>query len=218
MELVNKKINFLGDSITEGAGASKPENMYVNVFAKLANADVTNYGVSGTRIAKQYDPSKSCCESFNEYFVLRAAKMRKDADIIVVFGGTNDFGHGDAPFGEYGSKDNGNFCGTLYNLYKYLEEEFPSAKKVVLTPMHRNSEKVTVNEIGIPCHQLVDYVNVIKNTAKEFSFPVLDLFSDEVLDTNKEENNKKYFFDGLHPSDLGHKLLAEKIYNFLQSL
>ena len=31
MELKGKKINFLGDSITEGVGATDPEAMYVNI-------------------------------------------------------------------------------------------------------------------------------------------------------------------------------------------
>ena len=45
------KINFLGDSITEGCMASKPENGYVSLIGKMLNAEVRNYGIGGTRIA-----------------------------------------------------------------------------------------------------------------------------------------------------------------------
>ena len=45
------KINFLGDSITEGVGASAPENNYVSLVGKKTGHEVINYGISGTRIA-----------------------------------------------------------------------------------------------------------------------------------------------------------------------
>ena len=47
------KINFLGDSITEGAGASSVENRYVNLVGAKFGAKVCNYGVGGTRLARQ---------------------------------------------------------------------------------------------------------------------------------------------------------------------
>ena len=53
MELKAKKIYFLGDSITEGVGASDTEHCYVSVFGKLSGAVVKNYGISATRIACQ---------------------------------------------------------------------------------------------------------------------------------------------------------------------
>lgn len=47
MELQGKKAIFLGDSITEGVGASCPKNRYVSVFAKMSGIEVKNYGISG---------------------------------------------------------------------------------------------------------------------------------------------------------------------------
>ena len=40
MELKGKKIYFLGDSITEGVGASDAEHCYVSVFGKLSGTIV----------------------------------------------------------------------------------------------------------------------------------------------------------------------------------
>ncbi len=37
--------------------------------------------------------------------------MDNDADIIIVFGGTNDFGNGDAPFGEMSDRTPYTFYG-----------------------------------------------------------------------------------------------------------
>lgn len=51
MELKNKKINFLGDSITEGVGTSCRENIYLNVLAReYGLAEARNYGISCTRL------------------------------------------------------------------------------------------------------------------------------------------------------------------------
>ena len=53
MELEHTVINFLGDSITEGAGASDEAHRYTDVFARMYGAKANNYGVGGSRIARQ---------------------------------------------------------------------------------------------------------------------------------------------------------------------
>ena len=54
MQLKGLKVNFLGDSITEGVGTSAPEHIYLNVLQRsCAFSLVRNYGISGTRIARQ---------------------------------------------------------------------------------------------------------------------------------------------------------------------
>ena len=47
------KIAFLGDSITEGAGASCKETQDVELVCNQLNCEVVTYGISGTRLAKQ---------------------------------------------------------------------------------------------------------------------------------------------------------------------
>ena len=47
MQLQNKKINFLGDSITEGSGASEHPKCYVSQVADLSGAVCRNYGIGG---------------------------------------------------------------------------------------------------------------------------------------------------------------------------
>lgn len=81
MEVKNKKVAFLGDSITEGSGASTVENRYTDVFARISGAKTYNYGIGGTRIAPQHVKSN---ERFDRDFILRAEEIEKDADVIVV--------------------------------------------------------------------------------------------------------------------------------------
>ena len=91
MELSGKKINFLGDSITEGVGASAPDKVYHQVMlSKYGLAAARNYGISGTRYARQINPTLNE-PRFDLDFCQRYAGMDDDADIVVVFGGTNDF-------------------------------------------------------------------------------------------------------------------------------
>ena len=90
------KINFLGDSITEGKGVTA-EDSFVGLVAARTGAVCRNYGIGGTRIAKQRVPSEKARWDLD--FMGRVAEMDPDADVIVVFGGTNDYGHGDAVMG-----------------------------------------------------------------------------------------------------------------------
>ena len=93
MELKGKKIAFLGDSITEGVGVSSVEKIYWNLVGQRTGAEVYGYGIGGTRIAVNRQPNHEPHVEEN-YFGARVEKMIPDADIVVVFGGTNDFGHG----------------------------------------------------------------------------------------------------------------------------
>ena len=109
MELKNKKINFLGDSITEGHGTSAKDKIYWSLIGKNEGATVRGYGIGGTRFAKQTKPSEN--PLFDLDFCTRAVEMDPDADIVVVFGGTNDYGHGDAPIGTPADRTNDTFYG-----------------------------------------------------------------------------------------------------------
>ena len=216
MELKGKKIAFLGDSITYGVGASSQETSYVGVVAKKSGAEVFNFGVSGTRIARQKIPS--ACPDFDECFKDRAEKMPKDADVVVVFGGTNDFGHGDARFGSFENRDEYSFFGALHALLQMLIEKYPYAHIVYMTPMHRLSEAKTVNEIGLPCHPLRDYVAAIREVCAYYSIPVLDLFASSGIQPAVPVMQEIYMPDGLHPSDAGAERVADLLLAHLRSL
>ena len=216
MELKGKKVAFLGDSITFGVGASSKETSYVEVFAKESGAQVFNFGVSGTRIARQTKPSG--CPEFDECFKDRAKKIPEDMDVVVVFGGTNDFGHGDARFGCFADRDEYSFYGALHALLQMLITKYPRAYIVYMTPMHRLSEEKTVNEIGLPCHPLKDYVAAIREVCAFYSIPVLDLFSVSGIQPAIPIMQKIYMPDGLHPSDEGAARVASILLSHLRAL
>ena len=80
MKTKDKKICFIGDSITEGVGASSKEKCYVSVFEKISGADVTNLGISGTRIARQQKNMINEIWDSNE-FLTRVDKIPEDTQI-----------------------------------------------------------------------------------------------------------------------------------------
>ena len=217
MELNGKKIAFLGDSITEGAGVACPENIFWNRIARQTGAQCFGYGIGGTRIAKQTVPTD---ERWDQYFASRVDSMIPDADIVVVFGGTNDFGHGDAPFGSMTDRTDKTFYGALHVLYRKLFERYPHAQLVVMTPTHRLSEEDRDwNELGIRrVGILADYVEAIRQVAEYYSIPVLDLWRVSGIQPKVDILKEKYMPDGLHPNDAGHELIANKLIGFLNTL
>lgn len=223
MELKGLKINILGDSITEGHGTTGTEFRYTDVFARKSGAVVRNYGIGGTRIARQTTPSAVLHHDLN--FLDRVAEMDPDADVVVVFGGTNDFGHGDAAFGDFGDIfraqgkiDEYTFCGAMHSLILRLMDRYPDAQLVVMTPLHRLSEAVVINERGLPCHPLIDYVEMEKKICAYYGVPVLDLWSISGIQPCVPGNRERFAPDGLHPNNAGAEKLADKLLGFLRAL
>lgn len=216
MELNQKVINFIGDSITQGCCVVHHENRFVNRIAYLTGAICNNYGIAGTRIAPQHQPSSE--PRRDRDFCSRVGEMDPGADVVVVFGGANDYGHGDAPFGVETDETADTFCGALHVLYSRLRVQFPNALIVVLTPMHRCGEDNVFGEGAktVPSRPLKDYVEQIRKTAAQYGFPVLDLYEEQELDPNDDSIRRSRFYDGLHPKDAGHIILADKIIAFLK--
>lgn len=218
MLLKNKKIAFLGDSITEGLGVTDPQNMYWKVLERETGALCYGYGISGTRIAPTATPSANPREDL--FFASRVTDMIPDADIVVVFGGTNDFGHGNAPFGSPTDLNEGSFCGAYHHLLRTLIERYPDAQIVVMTPLHRLGDTETgANDRGFPrWTNLEGYVDAIRAIAGFYGIPVLDLFRTSGLQPEVEVLRERFMPDGLHPNDAGHSKIASRLKGFLLSL
>lgn len=212
MELKGLKINFLGDSITEGAGASSPDATYLKLIERTEKAAVCrNYGVGGTRISRQTQPSET--ERWDHDFIDRAAAMDRDADVVVVFGGTNDFGHGDAKFGTMTDRSVYTFYGAMHMLIRQLLTDFPAATIVFMTPLHRADESA---HDGKP--ELKAYVEAIREVCAYYAVPVLDLYSVSGMQPQFQLIRERYMPDGLHPNDEGQKLIARRLTAFLKAL
>lgn len=217
MELQGISANFLGDSITEGCGTTGKDKVFHQVLARKTGMKIArNYGIGGTRIADQKNTAAD--SQWNHSFCERFPSMDDDASLIVVFGGTNDFGHGDAPLGNMSDRTPNTFYGACHYLFEGLIKKYPTATVVVMTPIHRCSEEVTVNERGLRTAPLKEYVRIIKEVAEYYALPLLDLWSVSGIQPRVETNKKLYCPDGLHPNDIGHELIAGRLEGFLKAL
>ncbi len=215
MNVQGKTVCFLGDSITEGFGASATEKCFVSLFAAAHPATrVHNYGIGGTRIADQKVPMEL---KYEFPFYTRVEQMADKADLICVFGGTNDFGHGDAPMGTWGDKTPETFYGALYTLSEKLLQRYSNAKIVFFTPLHRSGE-TTPTKRADGMWTLADYVETVRKNAEYFSFPVLDLWKVSGMLPVTAEERQKFMPDGLHPNDAGYEKLFAIVNSFIETL
>ena len=214
MELKGKKINFLGDSITEGYGASGADKVYHALLKESANlAEARNYGKSGTKIARLPEVT---ADPFDQDFNLRAPGMDKDADVVVVFGGTNDYGHATIPLGSMDNQDIHTFYGGMHNLCQHLIKEYTGKTIVFMTPLHRMEEKA--HSWSEKSSDLICFVKAIREVCEYYSIPVLDLFKEGGIHGNMKVWCDVFMPDGLHPNDKGHELIAHKLQKFLENL
>ena len=213
MELKDIKMAVLGDSITQGVGVEDLSNMYYNRIQRECGVrELYVDGISGTRIARQQIPSET--PSFDLNFVPRVDKIDTDCDLVVVFGGTNDFGHGDAPIGTPDDRTEDTFWGACHLLCEKLIQRFPKSRIVYMSPLHRLSEEQPNRHGKI----LNDYVDIIKIVTRKYSIPFLDMMQEGGMTPRVPIYRDLYMPDGLHPNDAGQGRIAARLKGFLQSL
>lgn len=211
MNLAGKKINFLGDSITFGYSLNSEDEVYHQVLLHSAGlASARNYGINGSRIARQ-----SALDDTGPCFAERWCDMDDDADVIVVFGGTNDQAHGDAPIGLFSDRTSATFYGALHVLISGLKSKYPNAVIVFMTPLHRTEE----NEPNKATEKLlIDYVNIIKEVTAFYHIPVLDLHNLCEIQPNNKDDREHLCPDGIHPNAAGQQMVANCLLDFLERL
>lgn len=218
MKLEGAVINFLGDSITEGVGASCVENRFPDVLAREFHLKkANNYGISGSRIARQLIPTQ---ERWDLDYCRRMLEMDEEADAVVVFGGTNDYGHGDAPLGVPTDRDPSTFYGACHTLMNGLLTRYCGKPVVILTPLHRDDENNPKGD-GTKKRSIAPlsaYRQILMEVAAYYALPVLDLYATSGIQPENPVCKARLLPDGLHPSDAGHALLAHRIGKFLETL
>lgn len=225
-----KKAVALGDSITFGHSVNdRPNNLWHQVMAKeLGLRECVNYGISGTKIAQ------SDGEPATRAMSARYTAMDDDADLVLVFGGTNDYGHeattgtpgtvwnSTAPFGKTTDRTNDTFYGALHVLFKGLRDKYVDADILVLTPLHRhgvggNTTQAAESKNRVTNRSLLEYIFAIRDVAAYYAIPVYDTYA--MTMANPVSNPAwatKYMPDRLHPNDAGSKLLGEKVATWIK--
>lgn len=211
MDLSNLNIHFLGDSITEGFYADTKEASYVGRFqVQYPNATIRNYGVGGSCIS-------NTCVWNSEDMRTRAKRMESDADLIVIYGGTNDF-HCMTPLGAPDERTPDTFFGAYNLLLDDLSVRYPSAKIVLCTILPRFDETWPERDGRVRVAPLAAYVDIIKQIGQMRNLPVIDLFNLEAFREPIPGDKSPLTKDGLHPLNEGHEILFNRIHQALLSL
>ena len=101
------------------------------------------------------------------------------------------------PAGEESDFGDVSFSGAVELVFKTIYKNRPQTKVVIVTPYGRAQE---VNDVGA---SLDEYRKILTDKANKYGFTVIN---------GKEIPLKsQMLFDGLHPDDEGHKLIAEYI-------
>ncbi|MBQ4547402.1 MAG: hypothetical protein IJA17_09650 [Oscillospiraceae bacterium] len=204
-----KSAVFVGDSITAGSGTTKKYYEYLD--EALGFGSVTGMGVGG-----------SCFSLYSDYGTKNQPLMSRyqnipSADLIVVFMGTNDYGH-ETPLGTIDDTKDGTFYGALNVIIPALVAKHTASKIVFATPIHRYGAgtsgilgtKFTYDNIpnGVGA-TLEDYADAIKEVCEENDVTVIDLFTECPIDPTDAEVREEFIPDGIHPNAAGHEVLAE---------
>ena len=209
------KILFLGDSITQGAGATLEEYRYVDQVAKKCGIKALNYGLSGTRIGRQTKASDNTLLDLD--FRLRLTVAERDCDFIFIFGGTNDYGHGNLHLGDVNSQSENTFSGQLKLLINDLIKYYKKEKICFILPMQRYDEDGVFckgknsDEQGEP---LIAYVNLMRKILQENGIDFIDLYKYEQFKPTSQSGGE-YMADNVHPNDKGHTLISNIICEYL---
>lgn len=209
----NVKINFIGDSITEGVGGNQDAEgrqiSYVNyVQAALQFGEVWNNGRSGATIVGYNNNDELAIGAHeDELFV-------KDSDITVFYAGLNDF-LTNAEVKNFGVLDNGTtggYCGQLQKIVNSLKTKYPSTLFFFVTAYQTPNTSSTTeytNFDGIPT--LNDYMNPLRTLAQQNGYPIIDLYSIGLLDMHDAATAENLLSDSIHPNDAGYRILGEHI-------
>ncbi|PGC72631.1 hypothetical protein COM25_22845 [Bacillus wiedmannii] len=199
---IYKKINFLGDSLTALNGFATKR--YHDWIRDWLGVEVKNYGISGSTVGNKYNP-------MSERFI----DMDNDADVVITFGNTNDFGR-DQPLGTMADRTNETFYGAMHVLLKGLLDKYPD-KKIGYISMHHFGtgffpEK---NTLGLT---KLDYVKATREVCEYYSIPLLDLYRGGGFNFEIEGQKTLYSVDSLHFNNKGHERLAKLVYEFILRL
>ena len=224
-----KKVLFLGDSITDARHIGCTKN-YWGFLAERYGFKPLVYGINGQRWSDIVAQAKAYGNEHGEC-----------PDVVFVFAGTNDFNE-NVPLGEWYSlseekvnrngketvlkkrtlsRDGKTLRGRINVAMEHLVGSFPTAKIVLLTPIHRGyatfgannvqPDESYANELGL---FIDDYVNVVKEAGNVWSAKVVDLNADAGL-YPRADSHVPFFSNGerdrLHPSDAGHRRMADAI-------
>lgn len=198
----NSKVVFLGDSITDvkfnrrKRFSIKGKNIYAlqlkKRFKKYSkNIDVQIKGIASNRTYHVYDRLTRDCIDLKP-------------DVIIMLIGVNDAWEHYVP--EQYPPNPRRTQPHIREIYRRFSEELPGVQVLYLMPFMIDSV-----EEKLPFHKTLDeYREMLGNIAEGNGAVVLDL-QQVFYEKQQQIEPSKMAIDGIHPTDYGHKVIADAI-------
>ena len=205
------KIVFIGDSITEAPQYRNDKLRYTDLVSKYYSALEVNLGLSGSSIiSSPHNP---------QMFIDRVTQSHlNSADIVVIFGGTNDFVYAVDVIGDIYSEQeipseywnnvymgikervptssNVNFAGAYNDLIAKIREYNSLASIILITPMHRPYYTNTfLSGLYLPSAQAQNKANEYLQDYVDAIRKIGEFYSFPVVDLWSDSNLNSCFSD-----------------------
>ena len=215
--IANSKVLVIGDSISADAYGN-----YTKWVTDLKNegflpSDTLNSSQHATGFVARYNSQA------NDFITrLEAIDNPSQYDLVIVFGGINDYIQNIPMGSESGTDYDVSFKPAVNHFFDYLIQNFTQARLCVLLPL-RNYQN-WVNSEG---HTQQEYGQYINTVAKKYCLPVLNLTEDSGFCPYISTFSDMWTFipegyqtgDGVHPNEeYERRFLAPMIKRFLQGL
>lgn len=178
---------FIGDSYTQGVGASSPNTRWTAVLAGREKWREINLGRGGTGYVTVADPANCGLAACPAYTSMIAEAVADKPSIVVVAGGQNDF--------TAYSKDPAAVEAAVHKVFQDLHNALPAAKIVAVGPSTPYSVEKTVTALDAS----------VQREAKAVGATYVSLINPDVI------TPEMVVADRSHVNDSGHAAIAQAV-------
>lgn len=207
-KFAGKKWTVIGDSLT--THNTQSSKLYCDYVAEYTGINVHNMGVSGTGYAR--------FQNTNIAFYQRVGNVPQDSDVITIFGSFNDvtyMAESGMQLGTANDTGTTTIAGCINQTLTNLFTAFQLANLGIVTPTPWKERTPTTQSA-------IEYVNLLKTIAQNWSVPCMDLFYESNLRpwvaSFRARAYTKDGNSGVHPDETGHKIIAPRFEAFLSKL
>lgn len=204
---IGKKWVCLGDSLTERN--SRTTISYHDYVSESTGISIVNMGVSGTGYMRHKED--------NIAFYQRAVNIPTDADVITIFGSGNDLTLINN-LGTPSDTTTDTICGCINETIDVIIELIPTACLGIVSPTPWVGNQPTADD----SNSMARYADALRTICKIRSIPFLDLYHCSNLRPWTNEGRAACYTkddgNGVHPDEIGHKIIAPRFKSFLETL
>ena len=179
-------------------GMGTDSKISVRELARKLGYKLINKGVSGSVINTNYNDIKTVDLT--------------NVDIVTIMTGTNGFGKNLGTIDDVKDDFNDNpasFYGYLGFIADYARYSNPLLKVYFVTPPQSSYPTGTM---------MKSILTAFKEVREKSSVPVIDIYNESGLLYHNEKVRKFYYSDHIHPTQLGHDIIADFIFNKIKSM